>query len=271
MTTTYRGVKLVHWNPPAQSSSQPYRRLPWAKKMNNFGDLLGPRIVRQLASVAAVSRAPQSRRLLSVGSVIRLARDGDVVWGSGANGKSLDRPLPFSEVDVRAVRGPLTRAYLLDRGIDVPEVFGDPALLLGRMWPRELFRGGPRSSKITIVPNLHDLSQFSPDDDRVVDPRWSLKEVLRRIAGSDYVVGSSLHAIVVADAWGVPARLIRSRTEPEFKYLDYFLGSGRSEAPLIANDLDDAMRLGPAEAPRWDSGPLLAAFPLDVWNGREDR
>ena len=49
------------------------------------------------------------RRLLAVGSILHLARDNDVVWGSGVHGKIVVRRHQFKQLDAREVRGPLTR------------------------------------------------------------------------------------------------------------------------------------------------------------------
>lgn len=264
---TSRKVEVVHWNPAVGPAARLTNRLPWSSRINNFGDLLGPVVVQQFREALNLKRARGHRRLLTVGSILRLARTNDVVWGTGANGKSLDEKMPFSSLDVRAVRGPLTREFLLAKGVSCPAVFGDPALLLGHMWPRAMFIGDRRN--VTILPNLHDLKKYDTGDSRVVDPRWPLSRVLACIARSDFVVGSSLHAIVMADAWGIPARLIRSSSEPDFKYLDYFLGSGRDRAPEIADDLAHALRLGPHDELRWDATPLIEAFPADLWMGEK--
>ena len=47
------------------------------------------------------------------------------------------------------------------------------------------------------------------------------------------MVSSSLHGIVIAEAYGVPAVLVASSTEPVFKYEDYYAGTGR-ELPAPA-------------------------------------
>jgi pyruvyltransferase len=89
--------------------------------------------------------------------------------------------------------------------------------------------------------------------------------VLQTIAASEFVTGSSLHAIVIAESLGIPARLMRSSHEPEFKYLDYYLGSGR-RGYEAAGSAGEAMARGGEPAPRWDPDPLLAAFPRDLWD-----
>ncbi|WKK71702.1 hypothetical protein Q0F99_00255 [Rathayibacter oskolensis] len=130
--------------------------------MNNFGDLLGPIIVSRILELEGIdpSAALRSRRMLAVGSILKLARDGDTVWGIGANGKSLQDRFDFEGLDVRAVRGPRTRAFLRDLGISAPEIYGDPGLLVGTLWTREELRAGAADRTVTIIPNLNDLRRM---------------------------------------------------------------------------------------------------------------
>jgi pyruvyltransferase len=233
--------------------------------MNNFGDLLGPLLVdRIIADLApADRRRGRRKRLLTVGSIVRLARDGDTVWGSGANGKSIDSEHRAIDIDVRAVRGPLTREFLERRGISTPCIFGDPGLLLGSFWTREQLAAGHAHRRVVVVPNLHDKAVHAATPG-FVDPQAPVFEVLGAIAASDFVVGSSLHAIVVADSLGIPARLLTSATEPAFKYQDYYLGSGRSGFTAAAS-VAEALRLGGEAGPRWTPDALLESFPFDLW------
>jgi pyruvyltransferase len=262
-------VEAVHWNPrlpifPGRAG----RAMPFRRRANNFGDLIGPLVIDRLRPPGGVSRR-DGLRLLSVGSILHLARDGDTVWGTGRNGKIPDSRHHFRTLDVRAVRGPLTRRFLLDRGLMVPELYGDPALLLPMLFP-EFGSADERRGALAIM-NLNDVrfgrgaEVFSsiPDGVRVVSPRSNLEECIRAIVSSEFVVGSSLHAIVIADAFGVPARLVRSEAEPSFKYEDYFLGTGRT--PTSSRSVAEAMGAGPHAPLNFDPTPLIAAFPVDLW------
>lgn len=258
---------MVHWNPRKRVfSGKITRRIPISgRRVNNFGDLLGPRVVRENLRRTGLREdlAAHNRRLVSVGSVMHLARDGDVVWGTGINGKHLRDVLPFTSIDIRAVRGPLTREVMIRRGHAVPEVYGDPGLLVGEFWP--FLRDQEKRHSLTIVPNLNDRDAFGHSEN-VLDPRTDLESCLKRISQSEFVIGSSLHAIIIAESLGIPARLITSGVEPSFKYEDYYLGSGRA-AYKSANDVRQALELGGEVPPVWDPKPLLRAFPADLWSG----
>jgi pyruvyltransferase len=259
-------VRIFSWN-PRRSTLPPRltRRLPVGHRLNNFGDLLGPLVVSKILARHGISPS-QGRRectLFSVGSVLHFAHDDDVVWGSGVNGKMPTESYLFHRLDVRAVRGPLTRDFLQSRGIVVPVTFGDPALLLPRLAP-ELFAAVRRDEHaVTVVPNFNDFPAYLAEPD-VLDPRAPLDACLRRIAGSRLVVGSSLHGIVVAESLGIPARVIASEVEHPFKYLDYYRGTGRHDVEA-AGSVQEAVAMGGRELPEFDAEGLIAAFPVDLW------
>jgi pyruvyltransferase len=247
----YPQVKIFFWSP---------------QNCLNFGDYLASAVVsRMLAAREILADEPvdEPATLLSIGSVLHFAKDGDIVWGSGRNGKISDDRHAFSRLDVRATRGPLTRRFLLDRGIAVPKVYGDPALLLPHLFPTR-FRRAPTPGKIGIVPNLNDLSVIDRGD--IIDPtrRWDL--VIDEILSCEMIVASSLHGLIVADAFGIPAAHVRfSDVEPDFKYIDYYEGAGRSNF-WSSNSIEEAMSRGPLPPLSFDSEALLSAFPYDLWS-----
>jgi pyruvyltransferase len=240
--------------------------------VGNFGDLLGPPIVERMAESSGrdVDHAVGSGRLFSVGSVLHFAASGDHVWGAGVNGKVERSAYVFEDLKVHAVRGPLTREFLLDRNIDCPKVFGDPALLLPSLFPELI---PPNSAKLAggtlIIPNLNDFDDWVSSGIPVVDPRSPWRRLVARIAASSFVLGSSLHAIIVADAFGVPARLVSSRHESPFKYEDYYLGSGR-DSYTAASTVRRAEEMGGESMLNWKGDKLSEAFPASLWLGIHD-
>lgn len=247
------GVALPRWHPDGDAHA-------------NFGDELGPILVRAIRGAVAsgaessVERPSDDRRLISIGSVLHFARRGDIVWGAGINGKVKQR-LTYP-LDVRAVRGPYTRAVLLGHGIETPEVYGDPALLLPRFFPEAA--DGETHGDEAVVPNLNDRARF--DGDGVVDPLGAPLAIVRHIAGASFVIASSLHALIIADAFGVPSRPVLSESEHPFKYVDYYAGTGR-RGIRFASSIEHARELGPVEPAEFDREALLAAFPHDLWSG----
>lgn len=240
--------------------------------MNNFGDLLGPEVVvRSARLLGAPDPVNPSNDLLAIGSIMHFARSGATVWGTGVNGKMDPRLHTFSDLDVRAVRGPRTRAFLQNRGIHVPAVFGDPGLLVRHLWQdEELLLHRNESPAVAIVPNLNDLPHFDASDPRVLDPRGPLTEVLARIRWSDLVIASSLHGLIVAHSFGVPTVMLRPQSESLFKYEDYFRGIGQ-DLPPLADDVQAAIRMRPSPLVEWSSDSLLGAFPIDLFSASNAR
>lgn len=231
----------------------------------NFGDHLARIVTAQMLARrghALEEEVPAPRRLLTIGSVLHFAGEGDTVWGTGVNGK-VDTDLHrFSRLDVRAVRGPMTAEFLRRRGVACPDVFGDPALLIGSIFAGR-FRAAPTRDHV-VVPNLHDLPLVQGRDD-VVSPLLGWNRVVTAIASARLVLSSSLHGLVIADALGIPSRYVRlSETEDLFKYRDYALGAGRVSIEH-ARSIDEALEMGGTAAVTYDPKPLIDAFPWDLW------
>lgn len=262
-------VEVVHFNPRRRRRGRFGRFLP-KRPLNNFGDLTGPLLVQQIVQERRLEQPAQFKRLVSVGSIMRLTQPGDVVWGAGVNGRSMDLGAA-PDLDVRAVRGPLTRALLREAGAEAPECYGDPALLWPRFWPREYYdRGvsvGAPSRKWLVVPNHNDASMYV-DAPNTVSPLAHPHDVIEQIVRSEFVCGSSLHGIILAEAFGIPARLIASGSEPDFKYNDYYQGTGR-DGYRAAVSVEEALELGGEPAAEFDADALLAAFPADLYESAD--
>lgn len=231
----------------------------------NFGDHLGTVIVNRILSSAGLTPGEETGRsatLFSVGSVLHFAKTGDVVWGAGVNGKVDPAAHTFRDLDVRAVRGPKTAEFLRLRRVRVPDVFGDPALLVAHLFGNRFKRSSARP--VLIVPNLHDVANLQTHH-QVLSPFAGWNRVVQEIVSSDFVVASSLHGLIVAEAFGIPARYVRlSETESLFKYEDYVLATGRQRLDP-AWSVDEALEMGGMPPITFDAAKLLDAFPWDLW------
>jgi len=237
----------------------------------NMGDQLSQVIVSRVLSLrdfALMDKAANGQRLFAIGSVLHFARTGDTVWGSGINGKIAANQHQFGMLDVRAVRGPRTREYLLGRGIPVPEVYGDPGLLMPLFFPAELL--GPSEPRdVVVVPHFNEpLDKYRDFAGMLVTPDCPPVTFMRRLLGARLVVSSSLHGLILAEAYGIPSVYLDwGNGEDRFKYDDYYLGTGRSQwhagtsvAECIALGGNGDFDLAAVQA------GLLAAFPYDLWD-----
>ena len=245
-------IELFYWKSP---------------KAVNFGDYLSSVIVTKMAALRDCfldEERPSPARLLAIGSILHFARDGDVVWGSGVNGKVPVERHRFTRLDVRAVRGPLTRDFLLRRGIEAPEIYGDPGILVADLLKSRFPKPEKQKESVVFVPNLHDIDEMRDWENVVspLDPWWT---VLRRISEAGHVISTSLHGLVVADAFGVPCTYLRlSEEEKLFKYEDYAFGVGRARL-RVTHSREEAIRATPLEPAMPDIAKLKASFPYDLW------
>lgn len=184
----------------------------------NVGDTLSEPILRHfLGNIRSVS-AYAKGKLVAVGSVMSKVKEGDVVWGTGCmHGK----PYPC-KAKFLAVRGPLTREMIV--GSEVPEIYGDPALLLPLIYNPQI----AKTKKVGYIPHYVDKPSFHPS--KIIDVALPWKEFINKVLECEYIISSSLHGIVIAEAYGIPAEWAEYSDKvigKGFKFRDYLLGTGR--------------------------------------------
>jgi len=229
----------------------------------NFGDDLSHVIVQKILGrpVKHQSLKVEKKTLLAAGSILHYARNGDVVWGSGFR-EDPSKEKRFTTLDVRAVRGPLTRQFLTAKGIKCPAVYGDPAVLMKELFP-EFTKEEPIYDYI-IIPNIGEIAFFAPYKNVVV-PTLPWEEIVKKMMQSKLVISSSLHGIIVAEAYGVPSRLLKMTWgEPILKYQDYYESTGRKSFKY-APSVQDAIKMGGEKPGYIDTKALLNAFPWDYF------
>lgn len=252
------------------------RNLFWWAGRKNFGDLIGPVLFKALSGEDPIQAEPSNRSLrtvhLTVGSILPLACENSIVWGSGLLRES---DLVPSTHNIHAVRGPLTRNRVLAAGFECPEVLGDPGILVSRFFdvdPREPI------SDIGIVPHFHDLEAAERmfggmESVRVIDVGRAPEVVISEIARCRRILASSLHGGITAHAFGVPAAFVMFSDLDRFKFEDYLLGvevhgtpeTETIDAPRSAQDLAEIVDSWPQPDPETFArigDDLLAACPF---------
>lgn len=208
-----------------------------------------------------------------IGSVIEWGIDNySIIWGSGA--MYGNRNLKAKPQKILAVRGHLTRQYLLEQGVECPEVYGDPALLLPLYYRPTL----PKRFKIGFIPHLKDkdnpfLKDFLArhNDTTLIDlrnyHRW--QDIIDKICQCEIIVSSSLHGLIVSDAYEVPNVWVKFSDNilgGEFKYRDYFSSVSRKSHPFPIYESIERTTIE-HKAQEWhpirfDPTPLLNACPF---------
>lgn len=238
-------------------------RLCWWNPVPNLGDMVSPLIVQHLSGMPVMhARERVKGKLLACGSILNRAQDGDVVWGSGLiDAESRPRGV---RVLVTAVRGPRTAQRLRSMGIECPDIYGDPGCLLPRLYPRPSEALQP--FRLGVIPHLRDQELLTRQDPavRVLDITASPDRFLGDLWRCQRVVSSSLHGVIFAEAYGIPAHwlVLSDRVIGRgHKFADYYEGTGREcPEPLTR----ERMLAEPAwEPPAPGVGDrLAAAFPF---------
>lgn len=195
----------------------------------NLGDVLTPIIMSHFGYELEWVPIAQAR-FLGIGSIIRFARSDMTIFGSGAMRMS-DTPSPKARY--LAVRGPLTRQVVLRGGGRCPEVYGDPALLL------PLVHNTPVEKKydIGLVPHYIDMDDVQVKNSSlpIINPlNANPLLVVDQIRACRSIISSSLHGIIVAHAYGIPAAWVRLGNRlngDDTKFRDHGLSVGIELTP----------------------------------------
>jgi pyruvyltransferase len=143
---------------------------------------------------------------------------------------------------ISAVRGPLTRKRIIKTGIECPEIYGDPALLYPKIYKPNI----TKKYKLGIIPHYIEkennfLKNFKKIPEiKLIDIEGPINSVVDDICSCKYIASSSLHGIILADAYCVSSVWIKFSDNvwgEGFKFRDYFLSVRRSETePLVISE-----------------------------------
>lgn len=240
--------------------------LHWWKQsgdVQNVGDRLSPVVVEYVCSLFNQPPRKQSRtrHLYAIGSIIDGGYQDATVWGSGLlRGKNQYWWRHFRKLDIRCVRGPETRRVLMNNGYICPEVYGDPAVLMPLIYKA---RDSANKTEYRVVPHMIYGSNYP----NFLNPNTNdWQDFIDKIVQSKLVISSSLHGIILAEAYGVPAILLNDHGMNLYKYQDYYYSTGRTEFP-IAKSVEEALFMQPAPIPDFSQMQknLLDSFPSDLW------
>jgi pyruvyltransferase len=210
----------------------------WSKPgVNNFGDEMGPDLLRKMGHT--VERVGvHSAGVVTIGSVMHhmaAAPKGCVVAGAGVM-HIHNLKIDASHLDIQLIRGTLTQESLDfgDMSDQIWPAFGDPAILASTYYV-----GSARKPyKVGWVPHYVDDRKL-PSADVTIDVLRPVEEVVYEITKCNYILTSSLHALIVAQSFGIPAqRLAHPRVlGGDIKWVDYATGYAQSDTGTIESIL----------------------------------
>lgn len=242
----------------------------------NLGDYLGKVIVEWMLEKKGLSLndyVEKKKHLITVGSGgLKMFQDA-TIWGTGIYGGHTNKwterfhNAKHRKLDIRAVRGPLTREVYLDLGHKCPEIYGDPAILMPLIYSPSNME---KKHEYMIIPQYTQetwLRRYIKGEHIISMNTSDYKSVIDQIVSCEYVISSSLHGIILAESYNIPAIYFNGRPgRQQFKFKDYYLGTGRTEFPLVTS-LVEAYDSYPPKLPDLSDlrNGLLQSFPYDLW------
>lgn len=194
----------------------------WWTQKTNFGDQLNKNIL-ELAGIRPVLSHVEDAELVAIGSVLEhLPDDWHGRWIAGSGKIREDSVVRPGSAKILALRGPLTA-----KGVPGDYAVGDLGLLASELVPLQR-----KTHDLGLLPHWRDPQlihrpEFLRYNPLIINPTDDVLRVTAQIASCRKIVTSSLHGLVVADAFHVarrfePAPALRTRAEGDlFKFRDY--------------------------------------------------
>jgi len=248
----------------------------WEKPYpGNLGDILNPYIIEKITGIPPLY-TNKSRRLFACGSILPHCTPDVMVWGSGFPRKNA-AVCPHAQYF--AVRGPLSRQLILNAGGKCPEIYGDPALLLP-LYYRPKKYSASKAPYGLILHHNHSHKELKIDHsevDLISIMRLGYSEIesfIDEVASKKIIFSTSLHGIIIAHAYGVPAvwcslsNQLHDVPGDGMKFIDYFtsieINDNIRPVDLANVSIIDSKLENHAISPpkHFNTKVLLAAFPF---------
>lgn len=218
---------------------------------NNFGDAINPFLLQKLIHKEPVHSSTVLNLLFKpqlyfIGSILdNLCTFNAVVMGSGF--KKEKSKVLIKPKKVFAVRGPLTRKIFIDYGIECPEVYCDPALLLPEFIPNK------QDIKVYDVGIIAHYIDKKVLNDIKIEGKYKIKilniednpfKFVDELTQCKTIFSSSLHGIIIAHAYNIPATWIKLSENVKgegFKFRDYYASVG--EKDIVCYEVEHVLDL----------------------------
>lgn len=214
-------IRLFWWN----------EKIIQGKSKENYGDVLGKFLVEKISGKKVVFAWPKKFSIydwfspiyVTIGSILANVNHKCIVWGSGI----INQQIVIKRAKFLAVRGPQTRKFLMNLGYEVPEVYGDPALLLPRYYNPTV----EKKYQYGIVPHYNDYKivekwfENRPDIHLIDMMTNDIESKTNEFLQCEKIISSSLHGIIIAHSYGIPAVWQKFSDKvfgDDIKYQDYF-------------------------------------------------
>ena len=243
----------------------------------NFGDELNIYIINKLVKILNLDIKvnfidlkqtnifdKKLRTFSFLGSIMHLLPPNIDVIGSGVNPVHSGINL---NLNILSLRGESSKQYLInEKGYTIDNiVFGDPALLIPRLFPEWLkpLNNSNSESEIGFIPHFNDIEhleqyinnnnkllptgEFNTKDNLKISyccPNQPAINVINFIRTKKIIISSSLHGIIVAEMLGKNTKWLMYngslKSESSFKYLEYYNSTNRFNIKY-ATSIKDAL------------------------------
>jgi pyruvyltransferase len=245
--------------------------VPWGPH-SNFGDELGPPIIQRILELATGCSAKQlsifniahlghsyyNRSfpcLMSVGSLWRFVMTGDHLWGTGvAYDGTVQRrcekqhrgPPQVHNLTIYSSRGPKSTEQISRfcpwASNQTIASAGDAGVLVPYLFPEYLQSKEP-TQEYCIIPHYNERAHqvFRQHRKATLSVQQMWENITLAIQDCRKVVSSSLHGIILAEAFNIPNRRLTLSERPgNFKFSDFYQ-SFRGYEPKHTNNLTEAV------------------------------
>ena len=242
------------------------------KKLSNLGDALSPVVVAAISGLPVAHRHfnDSGIRMTASGTIAQAMSQGVVhLWGTGLDAgrralEPCDAPFeaaPDTRYVVHAVRGMHSRTTLLDAGIHVPPIYGDPGWFMPRIYSPNVEKkyelgvilhiSQLESPDVVAKPSPNALCWNTSENDGVKlistwhEPSWEgFCNKIVEILECRRIISHSFHGLCLADAYGIPcAYIAHSMMGPQrfalspgtkgvnHRFLDFYSAGTRRRLP----------------------------------------
>lgn len=207
--------------------------------------------------------------MFAIGSIIDFGYQDATIWGSGLLNNFAIENLKKAKfigrkLDIRVVRGPYTKQLLERAGYQCPEKFGDPAVLMPMIYQPQT----EKKYKVSVIQHIGGANEREIGDIHTISMvSDDYKGVIDSIVASEKIISSSLHGLILAESYGIPAIFVAKDTMSQLmKYYDWYESTGRREFK-IASSYKQALTMEPTELPdlKKMQNLLLNEFPIDIY------
>jgi pyruvyltransferase len=189
-------------------------------KGTNLGDGFNPLIFNHFIgkkhpvykNISTKHKFTGNECLIGAGSILswndKIDPSTQIIVGTGFMS---DKPVPEKPLKFISVRGEKTRKKFMRAGIKCPAIYGDLGILLRYIVPPPVTCN--KKYTIGFIPHYVDKkcplmlkakhnSNWTIID---IDQAHTVKKFVKEIHECNFIISSSLHGIIVADSYGIPA------------------------------------------------------------------